>query len=331
MNRICLLVCGAAWLALCGCTLLKPEPAGDVLERVEPDLGGEYYLYKPTNYSESRRWPLLVLCHSSPWQKPKSVIADWAALAEEKGLLLLAPKLRSTAAWPANAPRQLAVQEDDEEATLKALQHVRAGYRVARDKVFIAGHKSGCRAAMFIGLRNPDDFRLVALLQPRFDPLHMAATLDFLDPYQRIMVLVGMGDLAGDQADACLQWLRQQNMTVVEDHTAARTEKHPERVYRFVRNSVARHPWIRVKAFGTESPMRVRFRALTSFQEEVYRYEWDFGDGGIGVIARPEHEFAEPGEYLISLRIHPDKKSSHERKIRITVPTNYNVAGSDWP
>ena len=226
-------------------------------------------------------------------------------------------------------PKQLAIQEDDEEATLKALQHVRAGYRVARDKVFIAGQKSGCRAAMFIGLRNPDDFRLVALLQPRFDPLHMAATLDFLDPYQRIMVLVGMGDLAEDQADACLQWLRQQNMTVVEDHTAARTEKHPERAYRFVRNSVTKHPWIRVKAFGTESPMRVRFRALTSFKEEVYRYEWDFGDGGTGVIARPEHEFAEPGEYTISLRVHPNKKASHERKIRITVRANYSLADSE--
>ena len=37
MNRICLFVCGAAWLALCGCTMLKPQPAGDVFERVEPD------------------------------------------------------------------------------------------------------------------------------------------------------------------------------------------------------------------------------------------------------------------------------------------------------
>ncbi|MCZ6654054.1 MAG: PKD domain-containing protein [Planctomycetota bacterium] len=329
MNRICLFAGGAAWLALCGCTLLKPQPAGDVLERVEPDLGGEYALYKPTNYKESRSWPLLVLCHSSPWQSPKSVIADWAPLAEEKGLLLLAPKLRSTGAWPAKISKQLAIQEDDEEATLKALQHVRAGYRVARDKVFIAGQKSGCRAAMFIGLRNPDDFRLVALLQPRFDALQMAATLDFLDPYQRVMVLVGMGDLAEDQADACLKWLRQQRMTIVEDHTAARTEKHPERVYRFVRNSMTKHPWIRVKAFGTESPMRIRFRALTSFKDEVYRYEWDFGDGGTAVIARPEHEFTQPGEYTISLRIHPTKKKSHARKIRITVPANYSLAGSE--
>ncbi len=326
MNRTCMFVCGTAWLALCGCTLLKPQPAGDVLERIEPDLGGEYFLYKPTNYDESRRWPLLVLCHASPWQSPKSVIADWATLAEEKRMLLLAPKLRSTGAWPAKMPKQLAILEDDEDATLKALQHVRAGYRVAREKVFIAGQNSGSRAAMFIGLRNPDDFRLVALLQPRFEALQMAPTLDFLDPYQRVMVLVGMGDLAEDQAHACLKWLRQQSMTVVEDHTAARTDKHPDRVYRFVRNTVTKHPWIRVKAYGTDSPMRIRFRALTSFREEIYRYEWDFGDGATGVIARPEHEFTEPGEYTISLRIHPDKKKSHERKIRITVPANYIAA-----
>ena len=75
--------------------------------------------------------------------------------------------------------------------------------------------------------------------------------------------------------------------------------------------------------------MRIRFRALTSFKEEVYRYEWGFGDGGTGVIASPEHEFTQPGEYTISLRLHPDKKKSHERKIRITVPAHYSLADSD--
>ncbi len=75
--------------------------------------------------------------------------------------------------------------------------------------------------------------------------------------------------------------------------------------------------------------MRIRFRALTAFKEEIYRYEWDFGDGGTGVIARPEHDFAEQGEYTISLVIHPDKKKPHERKIRITVPANYSLVDSE--
>ena len=319
MKILCTLLVGVAWISQSGCTLLTPQPAGEVLRLTEPDLDGEYYLYTPTNYRKSRAWPLLVLCHSSPWQSPQSVIAEWAELAEDKGLLLLAPKLRSTGAWPAKGKKLSRVQEQDEQAVLKALQHVRAGYRVARDKVFIAGRKSGCRAAMFVGLRNPDDFRLIALLQPRFDEAQVAATEDFLDPYQRVLVLVSMGDLAKDQSRDCLQWLRQHKMTVKEDRTAAAADKHPQRVYRFIHNTLSKHPWVQVKAFGTSSPMRVQFRAFTSFSEEIYKYEWDFGDGNTGVVARPEHEYQEPGEYLVSVKLYPDRKTSHERRIRITV------------
>ena len=43
----------------------------------------------------------------------------------------------------------------------------------------------------------------------------------------------------------------------------------------------------------------------------------------------PRDDFTQPGEYTISLRIHSDKKKSHERKIRITVPANYSVADSE--
>ncbi len=329
MNRICLILIYGVWAYQCGCALLKPEPVGEVLRLNEPDLGREYYLYKPTNYKKTRSWPLLVVCHSSPWQSPQTVIADWAGLAEEKGLLLLAPKLHCTTDWPPNPEKQLKLQEQDEEATLKALQHVRGAYRVAPDRMFISGFKAGCRAAMFIGLRNPDEFRLLALLQPRFDPTHVAATEDFLDPYQRVLVLVGMGDLARDQAEACLDWLRRQKLTVEEAHTAASADKHPERVYRFIRNSVTRHPWIRVKAFETSSQMRVKFYAVTSFKDEIYKYEWDFGDGAADVVARPEHEYAEPGEYQVSLKIYPDPKTSYDRKIRIRVPADYKIVDSN--
>ena len=47
------------------------------------------------------------------------------------------------------------------------------------------------------------------------------------------------------------------------------------------------------------------------------------------MIARPEHECTQPGEYTISLRVHPDKKAYHERKIRITVPADYRLADSE--
>ena len=170
---------------------------------------------------------------------------------------------------------------------------------------------------------------MIALLQPRFDERHLSATEAFLDPYQGVLVMIDMGDLAKDQSQECLQWMRRHKMTVKEDRTVARSEKQPERVYRFIRNSVSRDPWIRVKAFETSSPMRVRFQAFTSFHEETYKYEWDFGDGQSGVVARPEHDYLERGEYQVSVKIHPDNKTSFERMIRITVPAGYRTADSD--
>lgn len=329
MKRICVLIVCGVWACQTGCTLLKPQPAGEVLRLTEPDLGQEYYLYKPSRYKKSRSRPLLVLCHSSPWQSPQSVILDWAELAEERGLLLLAPKLKSGSDWPATPEKQLQRQEQDEVATLKALQHVRGAYRVAADKTFIVGSKAGCRPAMFTGLRNPDEFRLVALDQPRFEEAHLAATKDFLDPYQQVLVVIGIGDLARDQAKDCLQWLRNERMAVSEKRVGSSSTRHVERVYRLIRDRVAKNPWVRVRAFETTSPMRVKFQAVTSFKKEIYKYEWDFGDGSTGVVARPEHEYAQPGEYEITLKLYPDRDTSYERKIRLSVPADYRMADSE--
>lgn len=326
--RFGLVLAHAVLLGQVGCALLKPKPAGEVLKRTEPDLGREYYLYKPSVDRKDQRWPVLVLCHSFPLESPRSVITDWAPLAEEKGFLLLAPKLRSTANWPPKLEKQNKLQQQDEDAILKALQHVRGGLRIADDKVFIVGSKSGCRAAMFTGLRNANIFRSIALLQPRFDVLHTRVIKEFIDPYQRVFVLHRLGDFHGDQGKDCAAWLRDQHVAVEEKRTAARRDQHPNLAYQFMHHVMVKEPWIRINAFESTLPLRVKFHATTSFENEIYKYDWDFGDGARGVIAQPEHQYAQPGEYHVSLRIHPDRKHSYERKIRVFVPSDYRPTDS---
>lgn len=309
-------------LPVSGCTLLKPKPAAPVLTMTEPDLGGEYLLYKPTFYDDGQVWPLVVLCHDSPFADPKSIIADWAELAEDKGLILLAPELSSNKGWPPKQEEQLKLQERDEQRILAMVQHVRGSCRIADDRVFIGGVQSGCRSAMHVGLRHPEVFRLVALLKPDFQREHFETTLPFLDPYQRVLVVLPMGRFGTEQPKACRDWLREQSMAVVEVNRAAGSAKHPDVAYRFFKKSIMKHPWIRIEAYQTRSPTRVRFQAVASIKE-IYKYEWDFGDGESDVVAGPEHEYARPGVYQVTLKIYSSDREAHSRKIRITVPAGY--------
>lgn len=311
---------GLMLLADSGCTLLKPKPAADVLKLAEPDSGAEYRLYKPTNYKDTRAWPLVVLCHASFWQNPDSVIADWAALAEDKGFLLLAPRLSSTADFPSKPDKQLQLQLTDEQAILKSIRHVRASCRVADERVMILGASGGGRAATFIGLRNPDVFRMIALLRPLFDVSHLAAVQDFVDPYQRVLIIVGLGDLFRDQSKACLDWLRGNRLDVAEHVTASRPDKYPAIVAAFFEDSLRKHPWIRIKAYQTASPLAVRFHALASFPKDPDKYEWDFGDGAQDSSASPEHQYAQPGQYEVTLKVYASSRKPHERKIRLRIP-----------
>ncbi len=312
------LCCGL--LGLSGCSLLKPEPVGAVRALAEPDDGRTYQLYEPSSYQADRDWPLLVVCHAAPWQSAKGAILDWATLAEDRGLLVLAPELESTADWPPALQTQLQAQQRDEQHILKSLHHVRGAYHIADDQVSIIGTTSGCREALFVGLRHPEVFRCVVLLQPRFDVRHVTSVKEFIDPYQRILVLKRQGDLRGEQTDACLTWLWEQHLTVEERRSSAAVDRYPEIAYDFLRATARRHPWVRVQAYATASPMRFKFAVHSSFPD-VYKYEWDFGDGSSDVIAAPEHEYRDAGEYQVTVNVYPNRKEHLTRSVGIQAPS----------
>jgi len=296
--------------------------AGVSLKRQEPDLGTPYYLYRPSYYDPAERWPLLVVCHAWPFDGARAEMLEWADLAESKGVLLLAPKLGATHDWADDPAEQVPAQRTDERVILSAIKHVQAACRVADEQIAIIGSEGGARTALFAGLRNPELFRVVALLRPRFDVQHVSDVGPRVDPYQRVLVVIGMGDWQGEETDDCLEWLREQDLTPTEVMSAATRRKYQAMVYRYLRDTLARHPWIRVRAFETDSPLGVRFAAETSL-DEVRRFEWEFGDGQTDVIASPEHHYQRPGEYDVTVKIFPHREAVHVRRIRIAVPVGY--------
>ena len=48
-------------------------------------------------------------------------------------------------------------------------------------------------------------------------------------------------------------------------------------------------------------------------------YAWEFGDGGSDVIASPEHTYAQPGLYTVTLELRDKDKQQFMRKVQIRV------------
>ena len=57
------------------------------------------------------------------------------------------------------------------------------------------------------------------------------------------------------------------------------------------------------------APLPVQFDASTSYDTDgkIISYEWEFGDGTTGSGVRPTHTYTNPGEYVVTLRVHDDR------------------------
>jgi hypothetical protein len=65
-------------------------------------------------------------------------------------------------------------------------------------------------------------------------------------------------------------------------------------------------------------------RRLVAFQDMSYgdirSWEWDFGDGGTSNEQHPLHAYAEPGEYVVTLRVEgPAGQARHTRVRAVAV------------
>ncbi len=305
-----------------GCVVLTPGHApGQIVTAREPDTNREYQLYVPSNYTRDRAWPLVIACHGGrPLDWPGAQIDEWKGLAESKGFFVAAPELLGTSGdLSGDVSRQLAGLRQDEEAVRAIVAHVRASRNIETNAVFIVGWLAGAHPAMFVGLRNPDVFRALALRQPRFDPRLVQPCESYLDHQQSIQVVYGPTDFARDQAVACVEWLRTRRMIVAEQETGSAHKREPEPTYAFFREIVRTRAWIRVVATEPDParPLAVQYSLFSSVP--VDQYLWEFGDGQTSRIASPEHTYAAAGTYTVRVTATSGKKS-HVRRLELHVP-----------
>lgn len=309
-------------VALSGCAALR-EPAlpAPVHTFVEPEYGAEYLLYRPSTYERASSWPVFVVCHTGWPGSPKRQMQAWAKLGESRGFLVVAPKIESAA---------YSVRRDglspadrltaDARRVVAVLRHVQAGHSVSEDRIFLYGYERGAAAALYCGLSNPDLFRAVAVVQPRFDEAAFGSLAGRTDPYLPVFVKYSEGNLVhADEARACADWLRAHTAQLVVDNVGPAEYDDARVALRFFEDVLRAEPWMRLQASPDPAdPLTVRFRVAAGFEPKTYA--WDFGDGQAAVVAEPSHTYAAPGEYAVSVTATRRDGATFTRAIRLAVP-----------
>lgn len=312
---------------LVGCHPDNRLPApGQTLKLSEPDTDRPYRIYVPTRYDGARDWPLVITCHGqAPWDNADNQIEIWKGLAEQRNFLIAAPKLN----FPGRGLGGTGLPElqADERAVLATVKAVRAARKVEPNRIFIVGWSDGAQVALYTGLRNPDTFRAISLLQPEFDPACVQPCRPFIDRYQPIQVVYNVQELSQGRIDACIDWLRDERLYPTEYARAGLNWQEPEPIFDFFAACVRRRPMIRV---GVEEdpnePMRLRFSVRSSFDPRACR--WEFGDDQESQLCEPEHLYAEQGEYVVKVFLQAANNKWHKRMVKISVPSIRLGAGA---
>ncbi len=308
-----------------GCpAVVRTNPRGQTLEREEPVSGQKYELYVPSSYFPGKAWPMVVTCHGTrPFDSAKLQIREWTDLAEQKGLIILAPQLRGTHARSSSKAKtvrnQIELQRFDEAEILGAVNHVKAGYHIDEGRVFLTGWSAGGYAVLWTGLRHPDIFRALAVRQGNFDPKFLEPVKGRLNRHQPILVFYGDVDFLRAQTEACIRWLKEQGMQVFGDEIVGAHHRAPQVAYRYFSSIVDAYPWfvIRWEPGWAGDPLNARFYAKTD--PPASQIVWDLGDGQTATGAKVDHKYRRGGSYEVTARATFGKKGRDERTLKIAI------------
>lgn len=303
-----------------GCASLTGADMPDtVMNLHDPNLGREYLLYRPVTYSREQVWPLVIACHGSTGDSPAAQIKLWRALADKYGFLVAAPQLMGK-----GAPDKVA---DDERHILSVLGHVRAGQSVSDDRILMYGQGANAYTALAAAVGRPDDFRAIALSEPRFQVEELIMMNRPLDPYQPLYIRYKISDLVvGKQVQTSVDWLRSNGANMQADTHGGRDQaSNLQRVVEFYQHVIRTEPWIRIRAAptGNHDKMEISFDARSTIP--LTELHWIFGDGAESTEISPVHHYIAPSTYAVQLRA-KNKKNTITRSLNLRVPPD----GASW-
>ena len=124
--------------------------------RTLPSGGAErsYYLYVPDSVDAAAAAPLLVLLHGSE-SDGRSMLHEWASLADREGLVLVAPNATSPVGWK--------IREDGPAFLHDVVEAVETQASVDRQRVYLFGFSAGAVHALTIGAIESEYFAALAV------------------------------------------------------------------------------------------------------------------------------------------------------------------------
>ena len=151
-----LLIPLAAALAGCPVTQRLDTPV-QPMRSVEPKSGTSYRVYVPSRHTRTRSWPLVITLHGpSPLDSTKRQVREWQWLAEQHGLIVAAPSIRSGGGIGSTIQsvwfKRLA---SDEKAILALIDEMKRKYNADSRMVLLTAASTGGYAMYYTGLRNP--------------------------------------------------------------------------------------------------------------------------------------------------------------------------------
>ena len=235
-TAICLgLACLAASAGGCVVHQRQDTPV-DAMRLEEPKTGGDYYLYVPSTYEPSEDWPLVITLHGTvPYDTYDKQINEWKYLAEQKGFIVAAPKLRSSqgvlpvirSVWYKDLDR-------DRQAVLGVLEDVQRRYNIDPQTVLITGFSGGGFPMYETALKHPDRFGMMVARACNF-VTHQIERIELTDAARKLPFRMYWGkddSVRGDSWEA-YRYFRQRGFPVEKETIKGGHYRHPEIAWRY--------------------------------------------------------------------------------------------------
>ncbi|MDD4891203.1 MAG: PHB depolymerase family esterase [Phycisphaerae bacterium] len=300
---------------LAGCPIPQSPGKGKTQYRQCRTTNRNYWLYKPANYNNERRYPLVVTLHGmKPYDVSRHHVEMWGSLADRHGFIILAPELSTSDSFGQFPLRHMGAAENhDVQHVLACMDEVMADCEVDRNAVMMSSWSMGGYLAHFIMTEYGHRFTCFAPLQSNF-------STDVLNPSKArqwstripMFVFYGTADFPAvtNESKDAIEWYRRLGYTVSTKKEAIGHQRHPELAAEFFENVLSRRQRnvdIVVTPPGTEpAPLAVNlWPALSSKIGDVKTYIWDFGRlSEIPSYQKsPNVLIRQPGEYPIKLTV----------------------------
>ncbi len=237
MKQVILLLPLAVLVA--GCPVTQPQQTPVPPLRQEAWAGDvKYWLYVPSYHSTDRDWPLVVTLQGTYlWDSPRRQIDEWKHLAEQHGLIVVAPDLRSAqGVLPTIRSAWMEDLAADEKAILSLIDELVERYRVDPEAVLLTGFSAGGYAMYYVGLRHPERFDMLIARSCNSNE-EMLAGIELTEAARQLPVMIfwGKDDLKKiqDQSWAAFGYLRQRRcFQVRHKETEGGHLRRPELAYR---------------------------------------------------------------------------------------------------